>query len=303
MNNQAFFDAIRDRLYKGSMSVQQVAGCEAILDACAGWPTNWTAYALATAYHETAFTMHPIKEYGGNAYFTRMYDVTGARPNMAKRHGNTEPGDGPKYAGRGYVQLTWKNNYRALGLKVNRDLVRSPELALRPDIAASIMRYGMQDGLFTGKKLGDYLTASKSDYEGARRIINGTDKARTIAGYALVFEAALKEAGYGKAAQGAVKPATAVQSAKAAKPAPLPLIPQPDDPGVDPAESGNKTKAADGGPWWEKSPLVRSITQLAAWIAAGGSALLAADWRVIAVLAVVGGAVAIVAIRYQARAK
>jgi putative chitinase len=59
-----------------------VNGCNAVLAAMEGCPLSWTAYALATAYHETASTMQPIKEYGGQTYFTRMYDVAerGLRP-------------------------------------------------------------------------------------------------------------------------------------------------------------------------------------------------------------------------------
>jgi len=83
-----------------------------------------------------------------------------------------------------------------------------------------------------------------------------------------------------------------------AKPTPTPapkppVVVAPDDPGVEPQPAEK--------PWWEKSPVLRSVAQLGAWVAAGGSAILSADWKVIAVLAVVGGAVAIYAIRYQTR--
>ena len=64
-------------------------------------------------------------------------------------------------------------------------------LALQADVAARIMFTGMAEGWFTGKKLGDYMANGKADYVNARRIINGTDRAGQISGYARVFEAAL----------------------------------------------------------------------------------------------------------------
>ena len=194
MNKEAFFAEVRKGILAPTLTPDEVSGCEAIMDAMAGLPRSWCAYALGTAYHETAHTMQPISEFGGPAYFTRMYDITGQRPTLARKMGNTEPGDGPKYRGRGYVQLTWKVNYAKAGAKLGVDLVAHPEMAIRPDIAAKIMRDGMVEGWFTGKRLGDYLQGSFAtlvQYQGARRIINGTDKAALIAGYAMQFESAL----------------------------------------------------------------------------------------------------------------
>lgn len=202
MNEKIFFDGVRAGLLGPKLDEGEVTGCQAILEACAGFPVAWTAYALGTAYHETAHTMQPIKELGGPKYFHRMYDIEGARPALAKRHGNTTPGDGVKYAGRGYVQLTWKCNYALAAEKLNVDLVGNPDLAMNKDIAALILRHGMKDGWFTGKSLADYLTTSgpagRAQFASARRIINGTDKAQLIAGYAMDFQNALIAAGWGK---------------------------------------------------------------------------------------------------------
>ena len=199
MDKAAFFAAVRQGILGPTLSPEEVSGCEAIMDAMAGLPRSWCAYALATAYHETAHTMQPISEFGGPAYFTRMYDITGQRPTMARKHGNTEPGDGPRYRGRGYVQLTWKVNYAKAGAKLGVDLVGHPEIAMRPDIAAKIMRDGMVEGWFTGKALRHYLEgpfATLAQYQSARRIINGTDKSALIAGYAMQFESALAKGGW-----------------------------------------------------------------------------------------------------------
>jgi len=165
-----------------------------------GAPLAWTAYALATAYHETASTMQPIKEYGGPTYLTRMYDIAGARSVLAQNMGNTCAGDGVKYCGRGYVQLTWKNNYKKAGDALGVDLVNHPDSALDPVVAAKVMRRGMQEGWFTGKKFSDYLPgagpAKLSQYALARFIINGSDKAAQIAGHAVAFQAALGAGGW-----------------------------------------------------------------------------------------------------------
>lgn len=190
MNRKFFFDALRKSLF-GGFSPEQVAGCEAILDAWAATaPTadaRFVAYSLATAYHETAATMQPIAEYGRGA---------------GRAYGKKDAATGQTYYGRGYVQLTWKANYekaenelRKRGfLKTGESLVKDAALAMRPDLAAPIMIFGMTEGWFTGRKLADYFKGGRSDWVDARRIINGTDKAAKIAGYGLHFLDALEAA-------------------------------------------------------------------------------------------------------------
>ena len=199
-NGAAFFASVKAANLLGpSLDQSEVDGVNAILAACggAGWGPKWTAYALATADRETGGTMKPIKEWGGPSYFTRMYDVQGRDPVRARKMGNTIPGDGARYCGRGYVQLTWKANYAKAGDALGYPLTGNPDLAMRPDIAAAIMVRGMAEGWFTGKKLSDYITATKADFVNARRIINGTDHAREIAAEAEHYLAALKAGGWG----------------------------------------------------------------------------------------------------------
>lgn len=195
MKPSAFYGALRTGNMLGPLlSQDEVDGCAAVLQACVGLPISWTAYAFATAYHETAHTLKPIKELGGEAYYTRMYDIEGNRPEVAAALGNTQPGDGAKFCGRGYPQLTGRKNYARASRIVGVDLIAEPDLALKPLIAAAIMRSGMKQGWFTGKGFSDFLTdvATEAQFTNARRIINGTDRAQLIAGYAVQFQDALR---------------------------------------------------------------------------------------------------------------
>lgn len=194
----AFFATVRAKL--GALSTGQVNGLNTLLAACEGAPLSHAAYMLATSWHETAKTMQPIKELGGPSYYTRMYDVAGDRPKLCIANGNTCAGDGPRYFGRGYVQLTWKANYAKAGAKLGVDLVNNPDLAMNAALAARIMREGMAGGWFSGKRLSDYLpasgTATRQQYMDARRIINGTDRADLVEDYAQAFERALRDGGW-----------------------------------------------------------------------------------------------------------
>jgi hypothetical protein len=201
----AFFDSVRSGILGPDLDKNEVDGCNAILKAVgeANWPISWTAYALATAYHETAHTMQPIKEYGGSKYYFRMYDPAGDRPKVAKDLGNTQPGDGVKYAGRGYVQLTGRRNYQKAAAKVGVDLVNDPDLAMRADVAAKILVAGMSEGWFTAKTCSGCMPANAPGdaacFTKARTIINGKDKANLIAGYAAKFQDALRAGQWGSA--------------------------------------------------------------------------------------------------------
>lgn len=89
---------------------------------------------IAQAAHETmGFTT--LNELGGSAYFEKMY---GPDTAVGRRLGNTQPGDGARYHGRGIFQLTGRTNYGALGKKVGADLVAEPALAARPDISLRV---------------------------------------------------------------------------------------------------------------------------------------------------------------------
>jgi hypothetical protein len=167
IDRKYFFDRIRRSLFGGRLTQSQVDAIERYLDyrdaIYPNMPDAELAYLLATVKHETAHEMVPIEERGGEAYLR-------SKPYY------------PWY-GRGPIQLTWEANYRKFG-------ITNPDDALKWPAALDIAFRGMILGMFTGRKLAHYINARKRDYIGARRIINGTDKARLIAGYAdLVFDA------------------------------------------------------------------------------------------------------------------
>ncbi len=153
-----------------------------IVTACMryGLLRNQAAYVLATAYWETARTMEPVRE----AFWLSE--------NWRKKNLRYYP-----WYGRGFVQLTWERNYHKAAVKLGIDLTTDPDKVMEPEIAAEILVLGMRDGWFTGKKLGDYITRKGSNYRGARRIVNGTDKAAAIAEIAREYEETLVTEGYG----------------------------------------------------------------------------------------------------------
>lgn len=187
MNKAAFYKTVRARL--GALRTDQVEGFETVLAAIEGAPLSHRAYMLATTWWETAATMQPVRE--------------AFRLSEAWRQRNLRYF--PWY-GRGYVQLTWERNYAkadaeaaAAGLIKLGELLANPDLAMRHDIAALVLRKGMDEGWFTGKSNSSYLpakgVATREQYMAARRIINGTDKADEIEDIAQVMERALRDAG------------------------------------------------------------------------------------------------------------
>lgn len=196
INRDFFFRQVRLSLFGGSLNQGQVNGLTTILDEWeahhAAKDDRWLAYALGTTHHETDRTMRPIHEYGGQQYLTKNYDVTGNDPTRARRMGNTTPGDGVRYCGKGYVQLTWKNNYIRAGNEIGYPgLVNNPDDAMKPEYARKILLLGMMGGWFTGKKLADYFNPQTENWVQARRIINGLDKANLIASYAQSYYGAI----------------------------------------------------------------------------------------------------------------
>ena len=155
----------------------------------------YMAYILATIYHETAGTFLPIEEYGKGKTkkYGRVYDIGTEQYGYCNGQDNRtyKISDYPNlYYGRGYVQLTWFDNYKKFGDLLNIDLLGYPKKACEPDIAAKITILGMTKGLFTGYSLSRAFKNHglvDADWLNARKIINGTDKDAKIAAEAKIF--------------------------------------------------------------------------------------------------------------------
>lgn len=202
INRAKLFANIRQQPFPGRLNGGQVTGVNAILDE---WERvgsddlRHLAYMLATTFHETAFKMQPIREFGGPKYFHSMYDKDGRRPHVARALGNTQPGDGVKFHGRGFVQLTGRRNYTMFRDDIKAewpelDILERPDDAMDLRAATYIMFKGMAQGTFTGKKLSHFFTNNGSDWKNARKIINGLDRADHIAAVAKEFYADLVDA-------------------------------------------------------------------------------------------------------------
>jgi predicted chitinase len=149
---------------------------------------NQIAYILATAEWESAgfaaTTEYAPPGVDEREYFKEKYDgILGNRPGTD---------DGYTYRGRGLVQLTGRNNYAKLGARLGIDLVRNPDLAGDPSVAAQILVLGMKEGSFTGKKLSTYINSGQTDFYNARRIVNG-DRNTPIPGSPMTIGARIAE--------------------------------------------------------------------------------------------------------------
>jgi hypothetical protein len=199
-DRDVYFDEVRQKPFGGKLSQDQVNGQNFLLDAWERTPLSddlrHLAYALATTMHETASTMMPIEEYGKGS---------------GKEYGKTDTETKQAYYGRGYCQLTWRDNYckatQKLELEGDDDLEWHAAKALDPMIAADILYLGMTEGWFRTKDgkpetLARHFNETTDDPVGARNIINGDQNAvpswsggksigKLIAGYHADFLAAL----------------------------------------------------------------------------------------------------------------
>ena len=122
------------------------------------------------------------KKYGVNdsaqiAYIlSTVQTETSMGANLVEGATRNKSAPGSVYYGRGLVQLTGRENYRKASQLVGVDLVQNPSRASEPEISAQILVVGMQKGLFTNRKLSDYISNGKADFVNARKIVNDSDK-------------------------------------------------------------------------------------------------------------------------------
>lgn len=105
----------------------------------------------------------PISELGGTDYFTRNYELNTHIANML---GNTQPGDGAKYHGRGHIQCTGRGNYTKASKKQNVNFIDNPDLMLVPE---NSIRYSID--YFIDRKV--FAAAIVKDWEHVRIRVNG----------------------------------------------------------------------------------------------------------------------------------
>lgn len=212
--NKAFFDIVRGNSTLGSakLTAVQVRCAEEIVAAGKrlGLPLRQVAYILATAWHEAKLT--PVRE---NMNYTSASRIRAVWPSRFKSNAAAEPFvrnpqglavkvygdrlgnrpgtlDGWVFRGGGLDQLTGRDNYTRIGIADH------PERILEPAVAVASLVNGMTTGRYRGVKLGAFVDDAKADYANARAVVN-TDVSRVgaqVAGYAKVFEAALRAGGY-----------------------------------------------------------------------------------------------------------
>jgi YD repeat-containing protein len=148
------------------------------------------AYVFASAQHETDQGKTMFEYASGKAYEGRA-DL-----------GNSEEGDGARFKGRGFVQITGRKNYKLYSDLLGIDLVGNPDLAADMTNSAKITVDGMVNGRFTGMAMNHYINDEGTDFYHARAVVNGdTEKnGERIAGYARSYLKVLTDCGFAPSA-------------------------------------------------------------------------------------------------------
>ena len=147
---------------------------------------RWLAYVLATAKHETLDRFVSIREgfsktdAAARKFVTSMWD----RRIITLPYHKPDRETGEVYYGRGFIGLTWAQNYKKMGkaIGVGDKLYLTPDLALEPEYATKILFSGMTSGAFRysnrrepkgRQKLSLFFNSTQENWYGARNIING----------------------------------------------------------------------------------------------------------------------------------
>lgn len=200
-------NGVRGSLFRSGLSDNQVRGIEGIIESFETFYPKGTreqlSYILATAYHETGFTMAPVREAFGTDDADTKQRLQAAFDAGKLAHVKTPYWDDGWY-GRGLVQLTHESNYggrlrSAVLDNFGLDILADPDLLITDfEVSAFVLIEGMMKGDFTGKSLTDFVNSGKTDWVNARRVVNPGDQPtfHSIAGQAEAFDIALIDAGW-----------------------------------------------------------------------------------------------------------
>jgi putative chitinase len=155
------------------MDIQQLMACTGANETRA---TNFAdiisgamdEFEINTTNRQAAFLAQIGHESGGLHYTTEIWGPTPAQSRYEGRAdlGNTEPGDGVKYKGRGLIQTTGRNNYQLTGDALGVDLIGNPTLLAEPELAA-------RSAAWFWKEHGLNELADAGKFETITRRING----------------------------------------------------------------------------------------------------------------------------------
>lgn len=200
IDRPTFYAYVRRAPFGGRLTKQQVTGVEQLLDAWNQYGTDdldGLAYVLAGVHHETGGRMVPVREgFAESDQAARNAVASLFRQGRIKRN-YAIPINGISYYGRGRIQNTHFDNYQRLEQRFKQPFVTDPDILIRDgETDAMVTVVGHIEGIWTrgAHKLRDYFGPAYANPVGARRIVNGTDKAQLISTYYTAFLDALREA-------------------------------------------------------------------------------------------------------------
>jgi predicted chitinase len=121
---------------------------------------------ITTQHEAAAFLAQVLHESAGLRYFEEI--ASGAAYEGRRDLGNTQPGDGRRFKGRGPIQLTGRANYRAAGRALGLDLEGRPELAARHDVGWRIAAWYWQT-----RGLDAFADGTQTGFDRITQRING----------------------------------------------------------------------------------------------------------------------------------